>query len=66
MLIFTSQDLKEFTNMNQDLILYGLTQEEINLIQTINKVLWGTIEIIIKNGKVALIRKTTEIYKPKN
>lgn len=52
--------------MNQDLILYGLTQEEINLIQTINKVLWGTIEIIIKNGKVALIRKTTEIYKPKN
>ena len=39
-----------------------LTDEEIFLIEVVRKIIWGNVEVIIKNGEVKVIKKVVETY----
>lgn len=51
----------EYIDMqNKELNDYLLTKEEIALIETVRKVLWGSVEVSIRNGEIKVIKKITE------
>ena len=41
---------------------YWLSPEEASLINIVRRIIWGSVEIKIKNGEIRLIKKTIETY----
>lgn len=39
-----------------------LTREENFLIEVVRKVIWGSVEVIIKNGDIKVVKKIIETY----
>jgi hypothetical protein len=39
-----------------------LTEEEASLIEIIRKVLWGSVEVIIKRGNIKVIKKIVQVF----
>ena len=39
-----------------------LTSDEIFLIEVVRKIIWGNVEVVIKDGEVKVIKKVVETY----
>ena len=47
---------------NTDLEAVFLNPEEQALIEVVRKILWGSVEVKMRSGKIKVIKKTVETY----
>lgn len=48
--------------MKEELKQVYVTEEENSLLEIVRKVLWGSVEVVIKRGQIKLIRKVVQVY----
>jgi hypothetical protein len=49
-------------NIQKPMTQVWLTREENFLIEVVRKVIWGSVEVIIKNGDIKVVKKIIETY----